>query len=109
MKPIYLLFIFFSCCHFTHGQADSKYFAFKGNYSISLYGGGAEIIGKIGDELFPLVNPSISYHLTDRFSLVGEAILYTSGPGRNDESNQSLYLIKQLTMVWRYAITPKEI
>jgi hypothetical protein len=73
----------------THAQESNKYFAFKGHYYISFYGGGADILGKLGDQNFPVINPSIGYHISDRFSIVADGILYTSGPGKVETNKSS--------------------
>ena len=57
---------------------DEDRFAFNHKLVISLFGGGAEIIGA-SRSLYPVVNPTFGYHLSDRFNIVADAFFTPMG------------------------------
>lgn len=89
MKRILLFyFLAFSTCGvYAQNRSDTKHFGLKGDFSVSVLGGGMQIIGVKELKIFPVVNPALSYHVTNRLSIVADAIFYTDGPQKSESSD----------------------
>ena len=59
----------------AQGPKESSRYSLKGNFLISLSGGGSEYFGsdEKGERYF-LTNPKVGYHLSDKFMVLAETI-----------------------------------
>jgi hypothetical protein len=98
MKRIlfFYLLVFSVYSVYAQNRADAKHFALKGDFSVSISGGGMQIIGVKELKIFPVMNPALGYHVTNRLSIVADAIFYTDGPQKSESSDTNFEFNKAI-------------